>query len=116
MSFFVWLIPGVVIGCLGSLVLRCEHDRGAVVSTGAGILGALLAGWLLTPLLGGPPGRGAFSATAVATSLLGAVVLIGLVNFLRDSVQRRDVQRHSPRAGAAASIGAVRAQPPPSAT
>lgn len=84
MSFFVWLVVlGVVIGYIGSLIMRCRADRGAVVSTAAGILGALLAGWLLTPLLGGSPGGGYFSATAVAVSLLGAILLIGLVNFLR---------------------------------
>ena len=83
MSLLVWLILGVVVGCLGSLIMRCEPDRGAVSSTAAGIVGALLAGWLLGPLLGGSPDRGFFSASAVAVSLLGAVVLVGLVNVLR---------------------------------
>lgn len=84
MGFFLWLVVlGLVIGYLGSLIMRCESERGAVVSIAAGIIGALLAGWLLTPILGGSPGHGYFSATAVAVSLLGAVVLIGLVNYLR---------------------------------
>lgn len=83
MSFFVWTILAVVVGCIGSLIMRCESDQGPVVSTGAGIFGALLAAWLLAPLLGGSPGRGFFSSTVVAVSLLGAVILIGLVNFLR---------------------------------
>jgi uncharacterized membrane protein YeaQ/YmgE (transglycosylase-associated protein family) len=83
MSLLVWLILGVVIGYLGSLIMRSEPDRGAVLSTAAGILGALLAGWLLGPLLGGSPDRDFFSTTAVAISLLGAVLLVGLVNFLR---------------------------------
>ena len=83
MSFFVWLILGVVIGYLGSLIMRSDADRGAVVSMAAGIGGALLAGRLLAPFLGGPPGRGFFSLSAVLVSLLGAVVLVGLVNVLR---------------------------------
>jgi uncharacterized membrane protein YeaQ/YmgE (transglycosylase-associated protein family) len=83
MSLFAWLMLGLVIGYLGSLIMRSEPDRGALWSTGAGILGALLAGWLLAPLLSGSPVRGFFSATAVAISLLGAVVLVGLVNLLR---------------------------------
>jgi uncharacterized membrane protein YeaQ/YmgE (transglycosylase-associated protein family) len=84
MSLFVWVFLAVIIGYLGSLIMRCEPERGALVSTGAGILGALLAGWPLAPLLGGSPGHGFFSSTAVAASLLGAVTLIGLVNFVRD--------------------------------
>jgi uncharacterized membrane protein YeaQ/YmgE (transglycosylase-associated protein family) len=83
MSFFVWLLLGAIIGYLARLIMRCEPDQGAIMSTGAGMVGALLAGWLLAPLLGGIPGRGAFSATVVAAALLGAVVLIGCVNFVR---------------------------------
>lgn len=83
MNLFVWLIVGVVIGCLGSLIMRSEPDRGTVLDTGAGILGALLAGWLLTPLLGDSPRLRFFSASVVAVSLLGAVILVSLVNVLR---------------------------------
>lgn len=83
MSFFVWLIVGVVIGSLGSLIMRSDPDRGAVPSTLAGILGALLAGWLLAPILGEPSGRGFFTLSAVLVSLLGAVILVGLMNYLR---------------------------------
>jgi uncharacterized membrane protein YeaQ/YmgE (transglycosylase-associated protein family) len=83
MSFFVWLTLGVVIGYLGGLIMRSEPDQGAIVTSGAGILGALLSGWLLSPLLGRSPDRGFFSATAVAIALLGAVVLVALANFLR---------------------------------
>lgn len=83
MSLYVWLSLGVVIGCLGSLIMRFEPDGGAMVSTGAGIVGALLTSRLLAPLLSQSPERGFFSATAVAIALLGAVVLVALVNFLR---------------------------------
>ena len=83
MSLFVWLTLGVVTGYLGSLIMRFEPDQGAFVTTGAGILGALLTSWLLAPLLGQAPDRDFFSATAVAIALLGAVVVVALVNFLR---------------------------------
>ena len=83
MSLIVWLILGVVIGYLGSLIMRSDADRGAVLTTAAGIVGALLAGRLLAPVLGGAPGQGFFSLSAVLASLLGAVVLVGLVNLLR---------------------------------
>lgn len=83
MSFFVWLILGMVIGYLGSLIMRSDADRGAAVSIAAGVLGALLAGRLLAPLLGGAPDRGFFRLSALLVSLLGAIALVGLVNFLR---------------------------------
>jgi len=83
MNLVVWLIVGVVIGCLGSLIMRSEPDHGTALNTGAGIIGALLADWLLTPLLGDSPRLGFFSASVVAVSLLGAVALVCLVNVLR---------------------------------
>ncbi|MGH8201208.1 MAG: GlsB/YeaQ/YmgE family stress response membrane protein [Steroidobacteraceae bacterium] len=85
MSFFLlWMIVGIVIGSLGSLIMRCNADRSAVLSTLVGILGALLAGRLLAPFLGGPlPTQGFFTLSAVLVSLLGAVILVGLVNLLR---------------------------------
>jgi len=83
MTFLVWLMLGVVIGYLGSLIMRSDADRGAILSTAAGILGALLAGRLLAPFVGGGPTQGFFSLSAVLVSLLGAVVLVGLVNVLR---------------------------------
>lgn len=83
MSFIVWAIVGVVVGCLGSLIMRSDAERGALSSTLAGILGALLAGWLLGPFLGDPSGRGFLTVSAVLVSLLGAVLLVGVANFLR---------------------------------
>lgn len=83
MSLFAWLMLGVVVGYLGSLIMRSEPDRGVLLSTAAGILGALVAGRLLAPILGGAPGRGFFGTSAVIAALLGAVILVGLVNFLR---------------------------------
>ncbi|MGH8291145.1 MAG: GlsB/YeaQ/YmgE family stress response membrane protein [Steroidobacteraceae bacterium] len=83
MSLLVWLTLAVVIGYLGGLIMRSGLDRGVAVSTAAGTLGALLAEWLLEPLFASPPDRGYFSVTAVAVSLLGAVVLLALVNYLR---------------------------------
>lgn len=83
MNLFVWLTLGVVIGYLGSLIMRSEPDRGAVLDSAAGILGALLAGRLLGPMFAGSPDQGYFSASAVAVSLLGSVLLVGFVNYLR---------------------------------
>jgi uncharacterized membrane protein YeaQ/YmgE (transglycosylase-associated protein family) len=84
MSFLVWVIVGIVVGSLGSQVMRCDADRGTLLpGTLAGILGALLAGWLVGPFLDGSSGRGFLTLSAVLVSLLGALVLVGLTNFLR---------------------------------
>lgn len=82
MSLLVWLIFGVVIGYLGSLIMRSDADRGAVLSAAAGITGALIAARLLVPLQH-DGAEGFFSVSAVLASLLGALLLVGVVNLLR---------------------------------
>ena len=83
MSIIVWLVVGIVIGSLGGLIMRCGADCGVVLRTLAGILGALLAGPLLAPILGGTSNEGLLNINALVVSLLGAVVLVGLVNLWR---------------------------------
>jgi uncharacterized membrane protein YeaQ/YmgE (transglycosylase-associated protein family) len=83
MSILIWVIVGIVIGSLGSLIMRCDADQSTMLRTVAGILGALLAGPLLAPLLGGAARHGLFDLNALIVSLLGAVVLVGLINLLR---------------------------------
>jgi uncharacterized membrane protein YeaQ/YmgE (transglycosylase-associated protein family) len=53
-NFIVWLIIGGVIGWLASLVLRTDAAQGIVLNIIVGIVGAMLGGWLISPLLGAP--------------------------------------------------------------
>jgi uncharacterized membrane protein YeaQ/YmgE (transglycosylase-associated protein family) len=49
-----------------------------------GIVGALLAGFLLNPLIGGGNiMSGDLSLSAIAVSLLGSVILLVILNMLR---------------------------------
>ena len=49
-----------------------------------GIIGAALGGWLIAPLLGTPSiNDGVFSFGALLVSLVGAVILLAIVNLVR---------------------------------
>ena len=49
-----------------------------------GIVGAMLGGWFLAPLFGtGTINSNDFSLAALGVSLLGAIVLLAIVNFFR---------------------------------
>ena len=49
-----------------------------------GIVGAMLGGWFLAPLFGtGTINSNDFSLAALRVSLLGAIVLLAIVNFFR---------------------------------
>ena len=74
---------------LASMIMRTDGQQGTFLNIVVGIIGAVLAGWLISPLIGVPTiNQGDFSIAAMAVSLLGAVVLLGIVNLLRRGVAR----------------------------
>jgi uncharacterized membrane protein YeaQ/YmgE (transglycosylase-associated protein family) len=84
MTFIVWLIAGALIGWLASMVMRTDAQQGVLVDVLVGIAGALLGGWLIAPMIGsGTINQADFSASGLMASLLGAIVLLAIVNLVR---------------------------------
>ncbi|HEV7288757.1 MAG TPA: GlsB/YeaQ/YmgE family stress response membrane protein [Sphingomonas sp.] len=84
MNLIVLLIVGGVLGWLASIVMRTDAQQGILLNIVVGIVGALLAGFLITPLIGGASiTDGAFNVTSLLISFLGAVVLLAIVNLVR---------------------------------
>jgi uncharacterized membrane protein YeaQ/YmgE (transglycosylase-associated protein family) len=84
MNFIIWLVIGGVIGWLASMVMRTDAQQGVILNVVVGIVGALLGGWLISPLVGVPTiNQDAFSVPAMLVSLVGAIILLGIVNLFR---------------------------------
>jgi len=84
MNFIIWLIVGGLIGWIASKIMNTDAQQGILLNIVVGIVGALLAGWLITPLVGGTTiNQGNFSLSGLIISLLGAVVLLAIVNLFR---------------------------------
>lgn len=84
MNLIILVIVGGILGWLASKIMRTDAQQGILLNVVVGIVGALLAGFILSPLLGIPPiTSGAFSIEAILVSLLGAVVLLAIVNMFR---------------------------------
>ncbi len=84
MNLVIMLIVGGVLGWLASLVMRTDGQQGIVMNVVVGVVGAILAGYLLTPFLGGAPiTSGAFDIKSLFVSFVGAVVLLAIVNLVR---------------------------------
>ncbi|HEY0513361.1 MAG TPA: GlsB/YeaQ/YmgE family stress response membrane protein [Thermoanaerobaculia bacterium] len=89
MNFIVILIVGGLIGWVASIVMRTNAQQGVFLNVVVGIIGALLAGFLLAPLFGtGTITQGNFSLPALLVSLLGSVVLLAIVNLFRRGAVR----------------------------
>lgn len=84
MSFIIWLVIGGLVGWLASVVMKTNAQQGIVLNVVVGIVGALLGGWLLSPLLGSATiNQGDFSLSGLLVSFLGAVILLAVVNLIR---------------------------------
>jgi uncharacterized membrane protein YeaQ/YmgE (transglycosylase-associated protein family) len=84
MNIIIMLIVGGIIGWLASIVMRTDGQQGLFLNIVVGIVGAMLAGFLLTPLLGGAPiTSGALDIRSLVVSFLGALVLLAIVNLIR---------------------------------
>jgi uncharacterized membrane protein YeaQ/YmgE (transglycosylase-associated protein family) len=89
MNIVIWLLVGGLIGWLASVILRNDGRQGILMNVLIGILGAAVSGWLLTPRLGGATiNQGDFSVAGVLISLVGAVVLLGIVSLFRRGAAR----------------------------
>jgi uncharacterized membrane protein YeaQ/YmgE (transglycosylase-associated protein family) len=84
MNLLLWLVVGGVVGWLASIVMRTDARQGVVMNVVVGIVGALLGGWLISPLVGGATiNQGDFSIGGLLVSFTGAVLLLAVVNLLR---------------------------------
>jgi uncharacterized membrane protein YeaQ/YmgE (transglycosylase-associated protein family) len=80
MGFIVWLIIGGIIGWLASLIMRTDAQQGIILNIVVGIVGAVIAGLIFA---GGVSPADPLDLSNILYSLLGAVVLLAIVNLIR---------------------------------
>ena len=84
MNFILWLIIGGILGWIASIIMHTNAQQGIFLNIVVGIIGAMVAGFLLTPLLGiGTINQNNLSLPALFVSLLGSIILLALVNLFR---------------------------------
>lgn len=82
MNFIIWLIVGGIIGWVASLIMKRDAQQGILLNVIVGIVGSFLGGFLIAPLLGsGTANSGDFSVMGLVASLIGAVILLAIVNL-----------------------------------
>ena len=87
-NFIIWLIVGGLIGWVASMIMRTDAQQGILMNIVVGIVGAFLGGFLLAPLFGTSINQGDFSASGLLVSLLGAIILLAILNFFRRGALR----------------------------
>lgn len=84
MNFLIWLAVGGIIGWVASMIMKTDGQQGIFLNVIVGIVGAFLGGMLISPLVGVPSiNQNAFSLGAMLVSLVGAIILLAIVNLFR---------------------------------
>jgi uncharacterized membrane protein YeaQ/YmgE (transglycosylase-associated protein family) len=88
MGILIWLIVGGVVGWLASIIMRTDAQQGMLLNVVVGIVGALLAGFIISPMIGVGTINEGISVATFLVSLLGAVILLAIVNLFRRGAAR----------------------------
>ena len=81
MNIIIYLVAAAVIGWVASVIMK---DRASLlVNIIVGIVGAYLAGYFISPYLKVGTINDAVNIPTMFITLLGAVILIGIVHLLR---------------------------------
>ena len=80
MGIIIWLVVGGICGWLASMIMRTDGQQGIVLNVIVGIVGAAIAGFFLG---GAASLNNGITLQTFLYSLLGAVVLLAVVNLVR---------------------------------
>lgn len=81
MSFLVYIIFGGLVGWVASLLMKTDAQQGILLNVVIGIVGSVLGSWIFG--LFGAGGVNGFNLVSFVVALVGAVVLIAIVQALR---------------------------------
>ena len=80
MNLIVWLVVGGIIGWLASIIMRTDAQQGIFLNIVVGIIGAFIGGLIFS---GGSINNAGLNLYSFLVSLLGAVILLAIVNLFR---------------------------------
>ena len=82
MNLIIYLIAGAIVGYVASLIMKTNSRQGPVLDIVVGIVGALLAGYIISPLLGIGTINDAITIPTLLVSLVGAVILLWIYKMV----------------------------------
>jgi uncharacterized membrane protein YeaQ/YmgE (transglycosylase-associated protein family) len=86
MNIIIWLVIGGVVGWLASLIMRTDAQQGILLNIVVGIVGAFIGGLIFS---GGTINTSnPLNLTSFLVSLVGAVILLAVVNLVRRGTVR----------------------------
>ena len=81
-NVLLFLVVGGLIGWVASKIMGTDAQQGVLLNVVVGVVGALLAGYLISPLVGVGDITSGLSLGAVLVSLAGACLLLFVWNLV----------------------------------
>ena len=79
-GIIIWLVIGGIIGWLASILMRTDAQQGVLMNIIVGIVGAVIGGFIAG---GGSINNNYMDPKAWIFSLIGAVILLAIINLFR---------------------------------
>lgn len=83
MNLLIYLIFGAIVGYVASRIMRTNSQQGLLLDILVGVLGAFLAGYFISPLVGVGTINDAITIPTLLVTLLGSVVLLWIYKQVR---------------------------------
>ena len=77
MGILTWILIGLIAGVLAKVAMPGPDPGGIILTIVIGIVGALIGGFVVNNLLGGPDVAG-FNLTSILVATLGSVILLAV--------------------------------------
>ena len=82
MNIIVYLIAGAIVGYVASRIMRTNSQQGLLMDIVVGVIGAFLAGYFISPLLGVGTINDAVTLPTMLVTLVGSVILLWLYKMV----------------------------------
>jgi uncharacterized membrane protein YeaQ/YmgE (transglycosylase-associated protein family) len=83
MNLIIYLIAGAIVGYIASRIMHTNSQQGLILDIVVGVIGAFIAGFFISPLLGVGTINDAITIPTMLVTLIGSVVLLWIVKMVR---------------------------------
>lgn len=81
MNIIIYLIAGAIVGYIASRIMHTNSQQGLLIDIVVGVIGAFLAGYFISPLLGIGTINDAITIPTLLVTLLGSVILLAVAKL-----------------------------------
>jgi uncharacterized membrane protein YeaQ/YmgE (transglycosylase-associated protein family) len=83
MNLLIYLIFGAIVGYVASRIMRTSSQQDLIMDIVVGVVGAFLAGFFITPLVGVGTINDAITVPTLLVTLLGSIILLWIYKQVR---------------------------------